>query len=909
MSRFTLRVAPGHRLAFFTLAILSAAILSIAVTLLGSNAGLPGPAKKYSSPQTWGALPLAFEQNHGQTAAAVDYMARGKGYVVFLTPTAATLSLRGQGGNTYDALRMTLAGANRNLSASPEKELPGKVNYLIGNDPAQWKIDLPEYSRVNYRGVYPGVDLVYYGNQGTLEYDFVVQPNADAGSIALQMHGAQKLSTGSEGDLELQLSGGSIAWKRPVAYQLRDGQRQQVAADYTINGDKVGFRLGAYDHNTPLVVDPALTYGTYIGVSDGSIPGGIAVDSSHNVYITGAANSAAYPVTAGAYQTTYGGGGQDVFITKLSADGSSLIYSTYLGGSGPDGAAAIAVDASGNAYVVGNTNSSNFPVTSGAMHLNSGSNVAGFITKLNSTGSSLIYSAEIGVATLRGIAIDSAGDAYVTGAVFGTPFQTTTGAYKTTIGTTNCPNVQGESYVLELNPAGSAPVYSTYVSDCEQAYGIAIQNGEAYITGQTENHHPVTPGAFQQTFGGYIDSFVTKLNTAGSALVYSSYLGGDSGDNGNAIGVDSSGNAIVAGATASPNFPVANAFQSTLSGTLNPNDASVTKFNSTGSALVYSTYLGGQNYSFAQGLALDSSGNAFVAGNTGSADFPTMNAFQGICGGSNFTSCVANSFVSEFSPAGAFLASTYYGPPTSWAYGNAVATDSLGNAYVVGQSDAGLPTTSNAYEKTTTSNLGAVFTAKISMNTATGCTNLRQNRTVAICMPFTGSTSGTFVRVSAVVNDSNPVSAIQVYVDGTFVFEEDLGNQIDSYVQMSAGTHTLAVKAWDKSGSFLSTRSVKVSGTDTASCTVGEILPYVQICTPEAGSSSSNPVHVHALGASQNTPVTAMRLYVDGFALDTVQSSTLDTSATLATGRRKVTVQAWDWKGQTFKQNVYVTVP
>jgi hypothetical protein len=196
-----------------------------------------------------------------------------------------------------------------------------------------------------------------------------------------------------------------------------------------------------------------------------------------------------------------------------------MLYSTYIGGSASDSANTIAVDSSGNAYVGGGTLSTNFPVTSGAMHLSNGTGGTGFILKLNSTGSALLYSAEIGDATVRSIAIDAAGNAYATGGAFGPSFQTTSGAYKTAIGTTNCPNVEGESYVLELNASGSAPVYSTYISDCEQAYGIAVQNGEAYITGQTENYHPVTPGAPQSTFGGYFDAFVTKLNTAGSALV------------------------------------------------------------------------------------------------------------------------------------------------------------------------------------------------------------------------------------------------------------------------------------------------------------------------------------------------------------------------------------------------------
>jgi len=889
-----------------TLAFLVLLILAVAATGIAKRAATPAVSKKNRDAQTWGQTPLAFEANRGQTNTSVDYLSRGPGYVAFLNSSAATLSVHKHNAKLTSALRMTILGAGANVRSSAEQELTGKVNYLIGSDPAQWKTGIPEYARVQYRGVYPGVDLVYYGDPGQLEYDFVIQPDADVSKIALRMEGCESIRTTENGDLALQLPDGEIAWKHPEAYQLRDGKRQPVASEYHLAGNTVRFQVGDYDHRQPLIIDPSLSFGTYIGKSDSSIGLAIALDSSHNVYIAGAANSSQYPTTPGAYQTTYSGT-QDVFVTKLSSDGSTLLYSTYIAGSGSQAAETLAVDSSGNAYVGGTANSANFPVTPGALDLNNAGS-AGFILKLNSTGSALLYSAEIGDATVRSIAIDSAGNAYATGGVFGSPFETTPGAYKTTIGTTNCPNVSGESYVLELNPGGSALVYSTYVSDCEQSYSIALRNGEAYITGQTEGYHPVTPGAPQSTFGGYFDAYVTKLNTSGSALVYSTYLGGNGGDQGSGIAVDSSGNAIAAGFTASTNFPVKNAFQPNMTGNNYPNDAFVTKLNSGGTGFVYSTYLGGSNYSFANGVAVDSSGNAYVTGLAGAADFPTKDAFQGICGASNFNSCLGSNFVSKFSSSGSFVSSTYYSPPNQFAQANAVVTDSLGYVYITGSAASGLPTTSKAYEKTTNGDMGTVFVAKINMTGTNGCTNLRQNRTVGICTPSTTSTSGNMVHVSAIVNDSNTVNAIQVYVDGAFEFEEDVGNQIDSYIQVASGKHTIAVKAWDASGSFLSTRSVTVSGTSSAPCTVGEILPYVQICTPVADSSSTSPVHVNALGTSQNLPVTSMRLYVDNTSYYTTNSSTLDTSVTLAKGLHKITVEAWDWTGQTWKQTVYTTV-
>ena len=879
-----------------------------ATLLVASAASAKEHAASNSVADRWGNLPLAFEVNNGQTDSAVDYLSRGPGYNIYLTSNAATITVLNRQTNHADVLRMRLLGAASATGLAPESLLQGKVNYLIGNDRSRWQIGVPTYARIRYTSVYPGVDLVYYGNQNQLEYDFVVAPHSSSADIGLDMQGASAVRKRPNGELELQLSSGNIVWKQPVAYQLRGNNRELVEASYDVDRNIVRFQLGAYDHSRPLIIDPVLAYGTYIGGPDGSAPAGIAVDSLGNAYVGGSANSAQYPTTPGAFQTKQAGG-QDGFITKLNADGSALTYSTYLGGSQSDSVYAIAVDSGGNAYVSGTTNSTDFPYTSGAYHV-SGNGSTGFLTKLNPTGSALVYSAAIGDATIRGVALDSVGDLYATGAAFGN-FQTTPGAYKTTVGTTNCENVSGESYVFELSSDGSKAVYSTYISDCEQAYAIAVQNGEAFITGQTQQYHPVTPGAFQSTFSGYFDSFVTKVNTSGSALVYSTYLGGSGADQGSGIGVDSSGDAVVGGFTSSGNFPVLQAFQGTMTGTQYPNDAFVTKFNSTGTGVVYSTYLGGSVWTFGNALSVDSAGNAYVTGNTGSSDFPTKNAFQGICGAASFKTCQDSAYVTKFSPSGQFLASTLYAPPNSFSNSNTIAADSSGNAYIGGSADKGLQTSANAYERTTTTGMGqgTAFVAKVNTSVATGCTNLRQDRTVAICSPFVGGKTGSPVRVSALVNDfANTVSAIQVYVDGTFWFEEDGGDQIDSYIVVGAGTHSITVKAWDNQGAFSSTRSVTVSGTNKTTCIAGEILPYVQICSPLGGSNPSNPVSVHAVSATQNMPITSMRLYVDSVSTYTVDSSTLQTSVSLSSGVHQLTVQAWDWTGQTFKQNVYVNV-
>ena len=856
--------------------------------------------------EDFGKLPLAFEPNHGQSDAQVDYLSRGSGYTLFLTPGGATFALRRPDAKGADVLRMDLAGASVRPAVSAEGRLPGEVNYLRGSDPAKWNRGVEQFGKVRYHDVYPGVDLVYYGNQGQLEYDFVVNPGAQASKIAFAMPGAEAVHTSKDGALAIQLANGEVRWKAPDAYQLIDGGRQKVEAEYVVMGKAVGFKLGSYDRSRPLVIDPVLVFGSYIGAADQSGASGIAVDSSHNIYVVGTADSSQYPVTGSAYDKTFKGT-SDAFVTKLSADGKSLIYSTYLGGSDSDSSYAVAVDSAGNAYVSGETISSDFPVTAGAYHLYGGGATA-FVAKLDSTGSNLLYSAEIGTATGRAIAIDSTGNAYVAGGVFGV-FKTTPGAYKSSANNGNCMNVQGSSYIFKLNPAGSAPVYSTYVADCEQAYGIAVMNGNAYITGQTENQHPVTPGAVQPSFGGYIDSFATEMNTSGSALVYSTYLGGSLGDFGNGIAIDASGAVIIAGYSDSNNYPTtANALErNNPSRYGEPQSGVVTKLNATGTAFVYSTYLGGSNYDLASAVAVDNAGNAFISGQASSADFPTKDAFQGICGLSSFDSCEANAFVTELSSSGALVASTFYGPSNSWDLGSAIATDNAGGAYIAGQSGNNLPTL-NAYKGTTNGDLGTVFLAKLNMNAQTGCTNLRQDRTVVFCTPFVNSTSGPNVEVTALVNDSNPVSAIQVYVDGTFVFEEDTGKQIHSFINMAPGSHSVAIKAWDKNGSFLATRTVNVSGSNTATCFAGDILPYVQICNPLAASAQSNPVQVHATGVSQNAPVTALELYVDGVSYKTVKTNTLDWQGNLASGWRKITVNGWDYKGQVFKQTVWVYV-
>jgi carbohydrate binding protein with CBM6 domain/beta-propeller repeat-containing protein len=592
------------------------------------------------------------------------------------------------------AIRMSIVGAAPAPLVSGLEELPGKANYFIGKDPAKWRTNVPTYAKVHYREIYPGIDLVYYGNQRQLEYDFVVAPGADPNKIVLGFKGADKIEIDAQGDLVLDAPGGAIRQHKPVIYQEIDGVRQEIAGSYVRkSANRVGFKVAAYDQSRPLIIDPVvLSYSTYLGGTGNDTGAGIAVDANGNAYVTGSASSG-FPTTPGAFNATGGG----VFVTKLNAAGTALVYSTYLGiGSG----GAIAVDADGNAYVTGSA-SSDFPTTPGALNATGG---GVFVTKLNATGSALVYSACFGGSRWEkgnGIAVDAMGHAYVTGSTLSADFPTTAGAFQPIFG--GGPSDENgkppeDAFVTKLNPTATGLIYSTYLGGIgdDHGNGIAIDpDGNAYVTGDTKAiNFPTTPTSFQPVFGGARDAFVTKLHATGSLLLYSTYLGGSDDDIGYAIAVDAGGNAFVTGQTLSANFPTTpGAFQSPASNGF-PNSAFVTKLHSTGSTLVYSTCLGGTGVEIAFGIALDASGNAYVTGATGSSDFPTTpGAFQ-----PNFAG-FQDAFVTKVNPAGAGLVySTYLGGSDA-DQGSGIAVDVAGNAYVTGFTrGANFPTTAGAFQ-------------------------------------------------------------------------------------------------------------------------------------------------------------------------------------------------------------------
>ncbi len=580
-------------------------------------------------------VPLSFEANTGQTDPQVAFLARGVGYGLFLTPGEAVLSLRSGSPDAAAGpatVRLKLRGASRAPRLTGLEPLATRSNYLVGNDPARWRTDVPHFGKVRYEAVYPGIDLVYYGRQGQLEYDFVVQPGADPRQIRLDFAGADRVELDAQGDLLVRVGPETLRQHKPIVYQERDGKRETVAGAYALEGRRrAAFLLGDYDPSRPLVIDPVLTFSTYLG--GGYDAGqGIAVDTSGLVYVTGS-STWGFPM-ANPLQGAPAGL-SDAFVAKLDTVSSSLVYSTYLGGSDYDEGLGIAVDASGNAYVTGYTKSSNFPTASPLQGANAGGSDV-FVAELNAAGSALVYSTYLGGNgddTGRRIAVDGSCNAYVVGDTSSLNFPTAAPFQ---------PLNQGgpfDAFVVKLNAAGSALVYSTYLGGGfnDVARGLAVDgSGSAYVTGETASLNFPTANAIQPAYASYGDAFVTKLNAAGSALVYSTYLGGHGGyringeDVGNDIAVDRAGCAHVTGWTGAPDFPTVRPLDPV--GTVT-SKAFVAQLNAAGSAFKYSTYLGGGTFPFdnqelATGIAVDAARNTYVVGRTSSNYFPTVNPIQ-----------------------------------------------------------------------------------------------------------------------------------------------------------------------------------------------------------------------------------------------------------------------------------------
>jgi Beta-propeller repeat/PASTA domain len=651
-------------------------------------------------------LPLSFVRNAGQLDRRVRYSTQIGSMSVFLTRREAVVALAE--GRRSLALRLAFLGASPKATISGRGRSPGRVNYLVENDPARWQTNLPTYRGVVYHNLWPGIDMAVLGRGGQLKYEFRVAPRADPAQIRLRYRGQERLALEGSGALRIKTRLAVLHDTRPVSYQLVDGKRVAVGSSFALGqAGAYGFALGAYDRHYPLVIDPGLVYSTYLGgmgdVAEGA--GGIAVDRAGMAYISGSTDSLNFPTTAGASDRSFSGGDFDVFVTKLNRTGSALVYSTYLGGARDEFNSGIAVDEVGSAYVVGSTDSVNFPTTPGAFDVSYNSATAGcsgscrydaVVTKLSPDGSGLSYSTYLGgefADGASGIAVDRAGSAYVSGLTVSSNFPTTADAFDRDRG-------GQDGFVTKLNPAGSALAYSTYLGGAsfENSIGIAVDRaGSAYVTGWTDStDFPTTAGAFDRSHGGRFraDAFVTKLGPAGSALSYSTFLGGSGTDGGVGIEVDGADRAYVTGSTGSRNFPTsAGAFDRSFNGGFY-GDTFVAKLNRAGSALAYSTYLGGSGKDDGVGIAVDGAGRAYVTGSTGSRNFPTSTgAFD-----RSFRGNLGDAFITKLNRSGSDLAySTYLG---GGRITGGIAVDGAGSAYVAGDTDSGkFPTTAHAFDR------------------------------------------------------------------------------------------------------------------------------------------------------------------------------------------------------------------
>jgi Beta-propeller repeat len=652
---------------------------------------------------SFGHLPLLFEANNGQTDSRVQFLSRGEGMTMFFSPAEVTLVLpesslqlsrtrtksRGETKKevfAHSVLRMRLVGGNLRAEAAGEEKQSGRSNYFIGNNPRHWLTAIPNYKKARYSNVYPGIDLIYYGNEGQLEHDFVVAAGADPRTITLEFQCACHLQIDGHGSLVLRTTGGVVRMLRPTVYQPGESGRTTVKGRYVSRGiNRVGFTLASYDPARPLIIDPVLTYATYLGGSSRDEGVGIAVDSSGSVIAVGHTFSIDFP-TLNAFQERIAGP-QNVFLSKLDPTGQALVFSTYIGGNSFDVARGVALDPDGNAYITGIANSTNFPTTPGAFMTSCGSPIgcnSPFAAKFDSDGN-LVYSTFTGPSGVPwGIAADSAGQAYITGWTSARDFPMVK-AFQLV-----CPGLC--NFVQKLNTEGSDLVFSTFLGVAPSSFtqpggGIAVDPQQsAYVVGVTTSDfplkNPIQPGPRSPQSG-----FLTKFTPEGNDLVYSTFLGGSAPTSALAVAVDQDGNAYVAGTTQSLDFPASpDGFLSICPFRTSPTSCDnpqlfVVKVDPTGNQFLYSSVLGNTTFGNV-GLALDSEGTAWVVGGTASPSFPIVDPIQStLQQGTPFSQ---DAFVAALGSQGCPIFSTYLGGSSTQEQGSGIALDGSGNVYVVG---------------------------------------------------------------------------------------------------------------------------------------------------------------------------------------------------------------------------------
>jgi hypothetical protein len=908
--------------------------------------------------QGYGQLPMTFEANQGQTDTRVKFTARGKGYGLYLTAQEAVLTLHTQirplppiktsnasthyasqgiasrslgtfnqpvqpanlGGLSQqdqayitEVLRLQLANANLSQKPMGEERLPGIANYIRGSDPAKWHTNIPTYREVRYAAVYPGVDLIYYGNQNRLEYDFVIAPGASAKPVKMHFDGARTLTLADNGDLNIAAAHGAIVFKRPVMYQNIAGARKTVEGSFKLLAtNSVGFSVGRYNHTEPLIIDPVLMYSTYFGGSSVEFVTSVAAGPGGAAYVSGLTFSEDFPLTSGAFQAinyaTATSSVSTAFISKFNASGTALLYSTYLGGNAIAGTLynqgdygkSIAVDNSGDAFVAGYTYSKDFPVTGGAFQVGArqeASEAPGFVTKLNPTGTGLLYSTYLGGNILDeplAVTIDGSGDAFVSGITYSTDFPTTAGAFQAT--NKSAPTGSYNQFVTKLNPGGTSLVYSTYLGGTHATSAsiydffytnpiVVDASGNAYVAAFSDSSDfPTTTGAFQIHNNGIFNATLTKINPTGTALVYSTYLGGSTNSYSQGLVVDSAGNAYIAGFTSDTDFPVtAGSFQQTnhakgvpyndqVSNPTNTNGF-LAKVNPAGSALIYSTYLGGSTSEWGgdqiYGLALDTAGDAIVAGLVTSADFPvTSNAYQPQNNGATHccvdgTTYSYNAFITQLNPSGsALLYSTYFGGsgeqnpygagPAGGDAADDIALSSTGELFMVGYADStNFPTTSGALDTVYHSqqNMGFVTAFNFGTPPATAATLTTLK---ASGNPVVPGTAVTFTAAVVAASGSDTPT-------GNIVFAIDEANV--ATVGLTSGKGTYSVSNLSPGEHYILATYTGSATYSTSGSGFNEVIqPVLPLITPISGTYTSEQI----VTISDSTPSSVVYYTLDG---------------------------------------------
>jgi hypothetical protein len=894
--------------------------------LIFSLALLGAPASGQNTAlQTFTAMPQSFEPNRGQAAKTFDFISHGPGYSLSLNPGSAVLQLVAGSTPAHEEhaaeVRLRLVGADPAAHSEGLDRQAAKTNYFLGNDSSRWLTDIPQFSRVEYHGIYPGIDIAYYGNNQRLEYDFILQPHADPGRIRFAVDGADRIRIDAAGDLVLTIGSAEIREHKPLIYEETGNGRRVVQGRYiALKDNQIGFELARYDESRALVIDPVIVFSTYFGGSGADSGAGIALDSGGNIYITGTTASASLPgidigspafntaafvakvspagtlisttIIAGTNDTAQGdavaldvngniyltgltrsagfptlnplqtyGGNADVFVLELNNAGNALIYSTYLGGSLLDYPVGIAVDFSGNALVTGNTLSPNFPVNNAYQSQPAGGGP--FAAKIAPGGSSLVYSTYYGGdGFVNGMTVDSTGDLIIYGDTEDTSLPVVNALPGICVWTQGGSNLS-HGWVAELNISGF-PIFSTYVcgSGTDAVRGAAVDSaGNLVVTGNTASSSFPTKNPIQGTYGGGANSaFVAKLTTAG-ALVYSTYLGGSGAgagaDEGRGVVLDQLGNAYVTGQTTSTNFPTVNPTQSHPAG---GQYAFLTKINAAGSAIVFSTYIGGGDGDAGYGLAVDSLANAYVAGTTSSTNFPTTpSSLQLSYGGGSsdaFLTVISTCSIALSSPAP-------FGPASGTGTTSVTTTPECGWTEV----------SDSSWITITSSPASGAGSGSVSWSVAQNSGPLRSGELTiagkAVTITQSGPATPTITwSAPPAITYGTPLSGTQLDansggVAGTFVYTPPAGT-----VLLAGNGETLSVK-------FTPTDTVDyTTGTATTTINVNKATPIVTWPAP-AAITSGTPLSPTQLDATTGVAGTLVYNPIAGTILPVGNGQTL----------------------------------